>query len=382
MIVTAIFDFIILVFALVLYLEVIELKKNNFAMKITTCAFCSLLIVAYYLVAYLFETISSGLAVFLCISLPSFVYFIIAAKHKDARFITSFCLIDTMMLIISFSARVVDHYFGLIPSIVYCILNTLVFCFAAVKLRPYFKKYLFLLNRSKKGWISAMVCMIMIYVCIVFSSQFPSPLYTRTEYYPVFLLGSVMIITFYAFFVVNTMQKSLLAEANDQLEAEREWHKKAYVDFLTGVKNRMAYVKKINDFERTFDGTVNYFAICIDINSFKKINDTQGHHKGDEILKHFATFLKRIFPKDSYRIYRIGGDEFAVIGFDVEEYDVKGRIAAINVSPEVVKMGYSVSAGYSKVVFGENSAFESAFIRADEEMYANKRQMKLGAEQA
>jgi hypothetical protein len=45
-------------------------------------------------------------------------------------------------------------------------------------------------------------------------------------------------------------------------------------------------------------------------------------------------------------------------------------------------MGYSVSAGYSKVIYGENSAFESAFIRADEQMYANNREMKLAAEQA
>ena len=382
MIVTAIFDFIILVFTLVLYLQVVELKKNTMAMKIITCSFCSLLVAAYYLIAYLFKLISQGLAAFLCISLPSFIYFIIASKHKDARFITNFCFIDTSMLIVSFAARAVDHYFGLIALIVFCILNTLAFCFAIVKCRPFFKNYLHLLNRSKKGWTSASVCMIMIYACIIFSSQFPSPIYTRPEYYPVFIFGSAMIIAFFAFFVVNMVQKSYLAEVNDQLEAEREWHKKAYVDFLTGVKNRMAYVKKINDFERTLDDTKLYYAICIDINSFKKINDTMGHHKGDEILQHFASFLKKIFPKQNYRIYRIGGDEFAIIGFDVEEYDVKGRIAAINVSPEVTKMGYSVSAGYSKVIYGENSAFESAFIRADEQMYANKREMKLAAEQA
>jgi diguanylate cyclase (GGDEF)-like protein len=114
----------------------------------------------------------------------------------------------------------------------------------------------------------------------------------------------------------------------------------------------------------------------IDVNSFKAINDTLGHHKGDEILCHLANLLTSIFPKDHYEIFRIGGDEFAIIGSGAEEYDVDGRISAINVSVEASRMGYSVAAGRSTVIYGENQAFENAFIRADEAMYEAKRIIK------
>ena len=78
-------------------------------------------------------------------------------------------------------------------------------------------------------------------------------------------------------------------------------------DALTGIWNRAAFDKDIE--EETWEHAA---LLIVDVDGFKKINDTYLHSTGDIVLKSIAEILKTTFRSDD-RVYRIGGDEFAVV---------------------------------------------------------------------
>ncbi|WP_233569535.1 EAL domain-containing protein [Planomicrobium sp. Y74] len=84
----------------------------------------------------------------------------------------------------------------------------------------------------------------------------------------------------------------------------------AYYDSLTGLANRVSFIgdMKIIIEEKTEEQVA---FLLIDLDRFKLINDTLGHHIGDEILKKTAIRLKNSLPATT-EIYRLGGDEFVI----------------------------------------------------------------------
>lgn len=96
-----------------------------------------------------------------------------------------------------------------------------------------------------------------------------------------------------------------------------EYHVKiisqAHEDLLTGLNNRRAFYKQVDDFFNYTKREKNPFAVLLcDLDKFKLVNDTYGHEVGDEVLKHFAKVLKNTLrPFDL--IARLGGEEFAII---------------------------------------------------------------------
>lgn len=100
---------------------------------------------------------------------------------------------------------------------------------------------------------------------------------------------------------------------NDELKEEIEKLKEAsLIDPLTNCYN-LKYFEKYKeenfDFERD---NCNIGLVFVDLNKLKKINDTLGHNKGDEVIKNTADFLKSSFRKEDTVIH-IYGDEFLVL---------------------------------------------------------------------
>ena len=101
----------------------------------------------------------------------------------------------------------------------------------------------------------------------------------------------------------------------------------AYTDSLTGLKNRRALEKFINDYiDKAPNHEQHFFLYYIDLDKFKTINDAFGHNIGDAFLKAIATRIKRIASGYDF-IARIGGDEFVIVIDDARKHDLKEFIA-------------------------------------------------------
>lgn len=153
-------------------------------------------------------------------------------------------------------------------------------------------------------------------------------------------------------------------------------------DALTGIANKRAYFETEERLNKEIKQGKARFAISmIDLNDLKLTNDTLGHEKGDELIIGLSNIIRETFTSSS--LYRIGGDEFAVISEngDLKDIDVlqKKFAEAINKSIKVKDIdGMGVSAAIGFAIFDPNidNNVEDTFKRADKKMYENKKMMK------
>ena len=96
-------------------------------------------------------------------------------------------------------------------------------------------------------------------------------------------------------------------------QISREMTYQANHDLLTGLPNRRAFEHMLDRFLRDTRNSVQRHALCyLDLDQFKLVNDTCGHHAGDEMLRQISTQIAaRLRGEDT--IARLGGDEFGVI---------------------------------------------------------------------
>ncbi len=88
----------------------------------------------------------------------------------------------------------------------------------------------------------------------------------------------------------------------------------SYVDSLTGIANRRAFEDKLNmEWKRSLREKTNLSLLLIDVDSFKLVNDSRGHHYGDECLINIARALQGCLKRPTDMVARYGGEEFAII---------------------------------------------------------------------
>lgn len=103
----------------------------------------------------------------------------------------------------------------------------------------------------------------------------------------------------------------LLRNIHAQKVEQQKLLQKAETDLMTGLLNKATTESKIQSFLRNLDGNTYNVLMLVDIDDFKKINDTYGHLKGDEVICDIAEALKEYCGE--YGIAgRLGGDEFCV----------------------------------------------------------------------
>jgi len=95
-------------------------------------------------------------------------------------------------------------------------------------------------------------------------------------------------------------------------EAERKLAHQAYHDELTGLPNRAMFMRRLEQAMARVDEGNRYAMLFFDLDNFKLINDSFGHHAGDELLALLARRVENAV-QDRGLLARLGGDEFAVL---------------------------------------------------------------------
>lgn len=161
---------------------------------------------------------------------------------------------------------------------------------------------------------------------------------------------------------------------------------RVYTDALTSMKNKGGYsvaIQKIQDQIDDPKGSDDFAFVVFDCDDLKRINDTYGHDKGDIYLKCASRLISRVFRHSP--VFRIGGDEFAVILQNEDFYNRDALIEQFWRSSEEITAAAETPWEQIHVALGlavYDPQLDAAAIdvsrRADKLMYENKRQRKEG----
>ena len=165
-------------------------------------------------------------------------------------------------------------------------------------------------------------------------------------------------------------------------EHERLQHMLAYRDSLTGLRNTTSYKKWVADFdEKVRSSEVTFGIAMLDLNYLKEINDTYGHEAGNKLIVTAARIISDTFKHSP--VFRIGGDEFLVIlqNRDLEDRDdlfagLESECSRTVLEYEGATFPVSIAKGFALFDPKADTGFSDVFHRADEQMYANKKDMK------
>jgi len=164
--------------------------------------------------------------------------------------------------------------------------------------------------------------------------------------------------------------------ANERLRVELEFM--ATRDPMTGVLNRRAFFNRAEiEWARTMRSHRPLAAITSDIDFFKKVNDTHGHHVGDLVIKDFANRSGKLLRTPDV-LARFGGEEFVILLPDTGLADAKKVAERIRqeiekrrdkgLPPYTVSLGVSVTQGEA----GQAIDMEALLAEADAALYRAK----------
>jgi diguanylate cyclase (GGDEF)-like protein len=175
-----------------------------------------------------------------------------------------------------------------------------------------------------------------------------------------------------------TRTHSLQEATNELAVKQAENEHQALHDALTGLPNRVLFQQRLAASIEAARETGGSIAVMLmDLDHFKEVNDTLGHHFGDQLLKEIGPRLSTVL-RDNDMMARLGGDEFGVLLPDLPEFDVAVRIAGrlleeLEVPVTVEGLALDVSGSIGIAIYPDQSRdAESLLRRADVAMYAAK----------
>jgi len=192
-------------------------------------------------------------------------------------------------------------------------------------------------------------------------------------------LNTSIMVTLIAFIVIlitmNILGRIQMMRQNKALET------KADTDLLTGLSNKIATERLIQEFTEDYPEGQSMFVI-LDIDNFKKINDTMGHAFGDDILRSLGHQLRSEFRVTDI-IGRTGGDEFILFLKFIKTDELLERegqrildfFRQFKGGGEYVKYSATASIGVS-VFPRDGQDYESLYRTADSALYESKRKGK------
>lgn len=170
----------------------------------------------------------------------------------------------------------------------------------------------------------------------------------------------------------------IISDIDEKKQKEQELIRRAETDGLTGLFNRNAFLKKAKNILKTENGPDTKHALfMLDVDNFKKLNDTQGHRVGDRFLIEMSAAIRSCF-RNTDIIGRLGGDEFLVLMRQTPNNEITTKNAnellkKINGVCSYYDMPeLSVSIGISNYPT-DGTSFDELYDRADEALYRAKK---------
>ncbi|WP_037245732.1 diguanylate cyclase [Rhodopirellula baltica] len=172
---------------------------------------------------------------------------------------------------------------------------------------------------------------------------------------------------------------SMLRLSKDEIQKKnQELEILATRDALTGCLNRRAFFERMEEMLTDYRNAGRPLScFMVDIDHFKSVNDTYGHHAGDEVLRKVSKVLRDLHEENQV-VCRYGGEEFCVMlpGHDLDEameQSERTRLAVMNIrleDPESLRL--TASLGVSELKFGATDV-QSLINQADSCLYVAKR---------
>lgn len=184
----------------------------------------------------------------------------------------------------------------------------------------------------------------------------------------------------FVFVFIGAIGIGVFVERMESKEKSEGLVQLAETDQLTGLYNKVTTEKKIKEYMENYPDTQSLLFV-LDIDNFKKINDTMGHAFGDEVLRNIGQGLKMQF-RSSDIIGRAGGDEFIILLKDLRDDECLIREAKkLENYFRNLQVGgyvkYAATASIGCAVFPrEGTSFEELYKSADQALYNAKRRGK------
>ena len=184
------------------------------------------------------------------------------------------------------------------------------------------------------------------------------------------IIQEVELIELFGNLLSNILQAEL--RQNEQIRQCERLEAEALRDGLTGLYNRRAWEQLVNAEEerckRYGHPTAVFF---IDLNNLKKVNDSLGHNKGDDLIQQAAHVL-RDTARSNDIVARFGGDEFVILSVENDEMGAKLLLNRIKEALAQAKICAAIGVAMRHPTHG----LFKAIIDADQKMFEHKRQIK------
>jgi diguanylate cyclase (GGDEF)-like protein/PAS domain S-box-containing protein len=176
-------------------------------------------------------------------------------------------------------------------------------------------------------------------------------------------------------FVVST-----LADITPYKELEKKLVKSTYLDYLTGLYNiRYLHKRLREEINRSKRKKEKIAIIMFDIDNFKKYNDTNGHEKGNKLLKGLGRIIRKSIRDGVDLGFRFGGDEFLIIVNQANggiAGEIAGRIREKFLKSKYENLDLSMGIEYYKEKQNIKKSIRNLIIKADEKVYRAKKSRK------
>jgi diguanylate cyclase len=209
---------------------------------------------------------------------------------------------------------------------------------------------------------------------LIFSTE------TRLDTNSVLFESIYLIISFICFYLIGFYHSPGKTQSESQTSesVRHELDHMAHHDILTGFPNRILFTDRLQQAIASAKRKDELLAIhFIGLDNFRDINDKQGHHCGDQVLKEAACRLQTCI-RDTDTIARWGGDEFAVIQTNIKTIDdaeivAKKMIDSLSKKIDLARKEIQLTISTGIALYPLDTInFDELLIKADKSMYKAK----------